>query len=134
MTSSEDNQTPAAVDSTPAAAGRPTLDSLGLDVDGTPTLAGSAWSRVLVDGTSCEVLCAWDQDGNFHQWGTGEQIAELVFSIQPVPVVNVQKVVRGWVRDVAYAEEDFVVDGEEVVTLLDTLDPGWRIAFQEREP
>ena len=52
---------------------------------------------------------------------------------------DVAQVVRDWVTDVAYAEDDFVLNAQEggqlsgtpteVIQLLDALDPGWRSAF-----
>lgn len=39
--------------------------------------------------------------------------------------------IRDWVRAVAYAEDDFVVDAEDVMELLDLVDPEWRRAFDE---
>lgn len=52
---------------------------------------------------------------------------------------DVPKIVRDWVTDVAYAEDDFVLNAQEggqlsgtpteVTQLLDALDPDWRSAF-----
>jgi hypothetical protein len=54
------------------------------------------------------------------------------------------RTVRGWVVDVAYAEDDFVLstaEGEqmtgtptEVIRLLDALDPDWRSVFTTTPP
>lgn len=41
---------------------------------------------------------------------------------------------RAWVKDYAYAEDDFVLkgqNGEEITELLNALDPGWRDAFND---
>ena len=47
---------------------------------------------------------------------------------------RVAPLVREWVKDVAYDEDDFVVEQDDLKRLLDVIDPGWRIAFEKNPP
>jgi hypothetical protein len=45
-----------------------------------PSTDGRLWSRVVLDKDGL-VLCAWDADGGFHQWGSIEQLAAALLRV-----------------------------------------------------
>ena len=77
-----------------------------------------------------DVLRARMRWGSVH-WGTlhDDAYPSLAKAVHHAGYVQVSEKVRTWVKDVAYAEDDFVVDEAAIKALLDSLDPNWRNAL-----
>lgn len=67
--------------------------------------------------------------GNLHD----DAYPSLAKAVHQAGYEQVSSKVRAWVKDVAYAEDDFVVDEESLKALLDSLDPNWRTALSGPE-